>query len=79
MKRQIYIITILFCFQLVNGQTKRDPRAVGLSGAYTTVAEGIFSVGYNPALITRAHDKPFLLQVYQSDRGFLGNFFLLKT
>ena len=79
MKKIIYIVVIFSFFQMINGQTKRDPRVVGLSGAYTTIAEGIFCVGYNPALITRAHDKPFMLQVYQSDRGFLGNFFSIEN
>ena len=78
MKKVIISLLILFSFQ-ANAQTKRDPRVVGLSGAYTTIAEGIFCVGYNPALITRAHDKPFMLQMYQSDRGFLGNFFSIEN
>ena len=77
MKRIFTIIIILF--SVLIGQTKRDPRVVGLSGSYTTIAEGIFCVGFNPALITRAHDKPFMLQFYQSDRGFLGNFFSIEN
>jgi len=77
MKRIFTIIIILF--SVLTGQTKRDPRVVGLSGSYTTIAEGIFCVGFNPALITRAHDKPFMLQFYQSDRGFLGNFFSIEN
>ena len=64
MKRLIISLLILTSFQ-AKSQTKRDPRVVGLSGAYTTIAEGIFCVGYNPALSTRAHDKPFMLQMYQ--------------
>ena len=78
MKKLLISLLILSSFQ-ANAQTKRDPRVVGLSGAYTTIAEGIFCVGYNPALITRAHDKPFMLQMYQSDRGFLGNFFSIEN
>jgi len=76
---RLIISIILVLFIQINAQTKRDPRVVGLSGAYTTIAEGIFCVGYNPALITRAHDKPFMLQFYQSDRGFLGNFFSIEN
>ena len=78
MKRLLLVSILLITTQL-QGQTKRDPRVVGLSGAYTTIAEGIFCVGFNPALITRAHDKPFMLQLYQSDRGFLGNFFSIEN
>ena len=61
MKRIFTIIIIIF--SVLTGQTKRDPRVVGLSGSYTTIAEGIFCVGFNPALITRAHDKPFMLSL----------------
>ena len=78
MKKLLFVSILLISTQLF-GQTKRDPRVVGLSGAYTTIAEGIFCVGYNPALVTRAHDKPFMLQLYQSDRGFLGNFFSIEN
>ena len=75
----LLLVFILLIAVQLHSQTKRDPRVVGLSGAYTTIAEGIFCVGYNPALITRAHDKPFMLQLYQSDRGFLGNFFSIEN
>jgi hypothetical protein len=47
--KQLIIGIILVSFIQLNAQTKRDPRVVGLSGAYTTIAEGIFCVGYNPA------------------------------
>ena len=78
MKKLLFVSILLISTHLFS-QTKRDPRVVGLSGAYTTIAEGIFCVGYNPALVTRAHDKPFMLQLYQSDRGFLGNFFSIEN
>ena len=77
MKR--FVIIMLSFFVLLQGQTKRDPRVVGLSGAYTTIANGIFCVGYNPALITRAHDKPFMMQFLQYDQGFLGNFLSIEN
>ena len=77
--KKLFFVSILLISTQLFGQTKRDPRVVGLSGAYTTIAEGIFCVGYNPALVTRAHDKPFMLQLYQSDRGFLGNFFSIEN
>ena len=78
MKRTI-IFTLVSFFVLLSGQTKRDPRVVCLSGAYTTIANGIFCVGYNPALITRAHDKPFMMQFLQYDQGFLGNFLSIEN
>ena len=51
MKKLLFVSILLISTQLFS-QTKRDPRVVGLSGAYTTIAEGIFCVGYNPALVT---------------------------
>ncbi|HIA79203.1 MAG TPA: hypothetical protein EYO07_03440 [Candidatus Marinimicrobia bacterium] len=73
------ILILVAYMTLLPGQTKRDPRVVGMAGAYTTIANGIFCVGYNPALITRAHDKPFMMQLYQSDRGILGNFLSIEN
>ena len=49
MKKVIFIFLILSIS--LSAQTKRDPRVVGMAGAYTTIADGIFSVGYNPGLI----------------------------
>ena len=59
-------------------QSKRDPRAVALAGSYTTIANGIFSVGYNPGLIGLQHNNPLTIQAFQLDFGIVGNFFLLK-
>ncbi|GIS54205.1 hypothetical protein Ct9H90mP29_12470 [bacterium] len=39
---------LLFLSLCIQAQTKRDPRVVAMAGAYTTIADGIFSVGYNP-------------------------------
>ena len=36
---------------LTISQSKSDPRTVALAGATTTIADGIYAVGYNPALI----------------------------
>ena len=66
-------------FGLVLGQAKRDPRAVALVGSYTTIADGIFSVGYNPALLAYQKDKPFQLQVFGTDFGFAGNYISLEN
>ena len=56
-------------------QSKRDPRAVALAGSYTTIANGIFSVGYNPGLIGLQHNQPLTIQAFQLDFGIVGNFF----
>ena len=63
----------------LEAQTKRDPRVVGMAGAYTTIANGIFSVGYNPGLIGLQQNRPFMLQIGQVDYGILGNFFSIQT
>ena len=54
-----FILIILFCSMSIQAQTKRDPRVVAMAGAYTTIAEGLFSVGYNPGLIGLQQNKPF--------------------
>ena len=73
------IIFILIVLTIAVGQTKRDPRVVGLAGTYTTIADGIFSVGYNPALIGFQQDKPFQLQLFGFDAGVIGNFISFET
>ena len=72
-----YLLIILFLISSVRvkSQTKRDPRVVGMAGAYTTIADGIFSIGYNPGMIGLQQDKPLMIQGLQLDFGILGNFF----
>lgn len=77
MKRIILILCISVFF--LNAQTKRDPRMVGMAGAYTTIADGIFSVGFNPGIIGLNQNDPFMLQVFQLDVGILGNFFSIEN
>ncbi len=74
--KRLGIWLIIFNLLVVAGsaQTKRDPRAVGLAGAYGTVADGIFAVGYNPALIAIQQDKPFMLQLVGFDFGLVNNY-----
>ena len=73
MKRFVPIILFLLLTS-VYGQ-KRDPRSVALAGATTTIADGIYSVGFNPGLIAFQKDKPFMIQVGGLDFG-LGNNYL---
>ena len=51
---------------------------VALAGSYTTIANGIFSVGYNPGLIGLQQNKPLMVQGFQLDFGLVGNFFQFK-
>ncbi len=73
------LILNLVCLSLVFGQVKRDPRAVGLAGAYGSVADGIFAVGYNPALLAYQQDKPFMLQLIGLDFGLVSNYISLSN
>jgi hypothetical protein len=63
----------------VQAQTKRDPRMVGMAGAYTTIADGIFCVGFNPGIIGLQQNNPFMIQAFQLDLGILGNFFSIQN
>ena len=75
-----YFLPIFLLISLgVNAQSKRDPRVVGMAGAYTTIADGIFSVGYNPGLIGLQQNNPFMIQGFQLDFGILGNFFSIEN
>ena len=59
MKNLFYLLLVLFiCQNSIMGQVKRDPRAIGMANAYTTIADGFFAVGYNPAMIFINVDLP---------------------
>ena len=60
-------------------QSKRDPRSVAMAGAYSTIADGIFAVGYNPAMLAYQQDKPFMLQLFGLDFGIVGNWLSLSN
>lgn len=63
----------------LTAQAKRDPRMVGLAGAYTTVADGIYAVGVNPANLAYQHGKPFMWQMGTLNFGVVNNFFSLEN
>ena len=77
MRRMFTILVMMFL--VLKAQTKRDPRVVAMAGAYTTIADGIFSVGYNPGLIGLQQNRPFMVQGLQLDFGILGNFFSIEN
>ena len=68
------IISICFLSVVILHGQKRDARAVAMSGATTTNADGIYAVGFNPALIAYQKDKPFMLQLGGIDIGFGNNY-----
>ena len=76
--RRMFPILMIICLVL-QAQTKRDPRVVAMAGAYTTIADGIFSVGYNPGIIGLQQNRPFMVQGLQLDFGILGNFFSIEN
>ncbi|MEE3153564.1 MAG: hypothetical protein VX282_02550, partial [Candidatus Neomarinimicrobiota bacterium] len=76
--RRMFPILMIVCLVL-QAQTKRDPRVVAMAGAYTTIADGIFSVGYNPGIIGLQQNRPFMVQGLQLDFGILGNFFSIEN
>ena len=80
MKRFVlYCIIVLAVHNTVMGQIKRDPRSVAMANAYTTIADGFFAVGYNPAMLAYQQDKPFMLQLFGFDMGLSGNFISLEN
>ncbi len=78
MKIKVFIIFSLI-FYSIDGQSKRDPRVVALAGTYTTIADGVFCVGYNPGAIGLQQNRPFTIQAFGLDIGILGNFFSIEN
>ena len=76
--KQLFPILVMICLVL-QAQTKRDPRVVAMAGAYTTIADGIFTVGYNPGIIGLQQNRSFMVQGLQLDFGVLGNFFSIEN
>lgn len=76
-----FITTAVFLLgiQMLFGQAKRDPRMVSMGGAYTTLADGIYAVGVNPANLAFQHGKPFMLQLGTLNFGFVNNYLSLEN
>ncbi len=79
MSNRTILIIGVFIIGLTFSQSRRDPRSVALAGAYSTVAEGIFAVGYNPAMLAYQNDKPFMLQLFGFDYGIASNWLSLAN
>ena len=75
--RLIFLLFVIQTFGL--GQIKRDPVMVSLGGAYTTLADGVYAVGINPANLAFQHDKPFMWQLATLNFGIGNNFFSLEN
>ena len=72
------IILFLLFHSIGISQIKRDPVMVSLGGAYTTLADGIYAVGVNPANLAYQHDKPFMWQIGTLNLGVVNNFFFSR-
>ena len=48
------LITTFLLLSVIVAQ-KSDPRTVALAGATTTIADGIYADGYNPASVSYTH------------------------
>ena len=73
MRRILIYLVLIFSMCEIKSQ-KRDSRSIAMAGATTTIAEGIYAVGYNPALLAFQKDKPFMLQLGGLDFGIGNNY-----
>ena len=64
---------------VLEAQVKTDPRSVSMGGATTTVADGIYAVGINPANLSMQIGKPFMLQLSTLNIGFVNNWLSLDN
>lgn len=78
--RRIIVILIFvnMWWSFLYPQAKRDPRMTALAGSYTTIADGVYAVGVNPANLAYQFDKPFMWQMGTINFGFVNNFFSLE-
>ena len=72
-KHKIIYISILSTFALngndLSAQLRKDPRSVGMAGAYTTIARDFFAVGVNPANLGVVRNF-IAMQIMQANVGF---------
>ena len=73
---KIFVIFIM-CFSFGLTQTKTDARMLGMGGAYSTVANGYRTVGFNPANL--AFNKSYEVNVVGINSSFLNNVFSIET
>ena len=64
---------------VLEAQVKTDPRSVSMGGATTTVADGIYAVGINPANLSMQIGKPFMWQLSTLNIGFVNNWLSLEN
>ena len=67
------LILIIFSISLVIGQYNQDARMLGMSGAYTNVAEGFSCVGINPANLS--YGTNYSMNISSFNTGFWNNMF----
>ena len=73
---KIFVIFIM-CFSFALTQTKTDARMLGMGGAYSTVANGYRTVGFNPANL--AFNRSYDVNIMGFNHSFLNNVFSIET
>ncbi len=71
MRSLISIIALIILCESGNSQIKRDPRMVGMGGAYSTIATDYRCVGINPANL--AFNQSFSMNLAGANLGFSNN------
>ena len=67
----LFFILFFLCSSIAYSQTNSDPRMIGLTGAYTTLASGYQSVGVNPANLSVYQDNS--MNIFNIAMGFNSN------
>ena len=70
-------IVFIFCMSFCLTQTKTDARMLGMGGAYSTVANGYRTVGFNPANL--AFNRSYDVNIMGFNYSFLNNVFSIET
>jgi hypothetical protein len=77
--KRIRIGMVLLLIGMIAGaQTRRDPRCMGLGGAYGSLSRGIFAVDYNPANLAIPHEYEAYRILGGLGTGLSSNFLSLK-
>ena len=77
MKKSISLLISILLLQISFSQIKKDPRMVGMGGAYSTIATDYRCVGINPANL--AFNKALSLNMIGFNVGGSNNMFSIET
>ena len=77
MRNLSVIIAVFLLLDAANSQIKRDPRMVGMGGAYSTISQDYRCVGINPANL--AFNNSFSMNLISINTGFSNNMLSIET